>query len=251
MKKSITAAALGCALIATPAFAADLPARSAAPSPIFTPAPVYSWGGFYAGLDLGYAWQSANSTHGFVSSNFTPNGVIGGGYLGYNFQVAPSFILGVEGDIEGGSVKQSRNILGLATLGFLGGFAWGNNVSITNDFRASLRARAGVSFDRALLYMTGGLAYANMNMRMSWGNAWYENWNTGRTGWTLGAGAEYAFTPNWIGRIEYRFSQFGNFSRYSALAGYTISQRVNDNAVRVGIAYKFGSGYSAPVVARY
>ena len=104
-----------------------------------------------------------------------------------------------------------------------------------------MRARAGVSFDRALRYVTGGVAYANMNTRMSWGNAWAENWNTGRTGWTLGAGAEYAFTPNWIGRVEYRFSQFGNFSRFSPLAGYTISQRVNDNAVRVGVAYKFGA----------
>ena len=143
MKKSITAAALGCALIATPAFAADLPARSAAPvSPIFTPAPVYSWGGFYAGLDLGYAWQSANSTHGFVSSNVTPNGVIGGGYLGYNYQVAPSFILGVEGDIEGGAVKQSRNILGLATLGILGGGSAGATTCPSPTISALRCARA-------------------------------------------------------------------------------------------------------------
>jgi outer membrane immunogenic protein len=248
------AAALAASTMAGSAFAADLPSRKEAPVYI-APAPVFSWTGFYLGADLGYAWQSLNTTFGAwgnVGSNVNPNGIIGGGYIGYNYQVAPSFVIGLEGDIEGGSVKQNRNVLGLATAGFVGtGLAvFGNNISVTNDFRASIRARAGMSFDRALLYATGGFAFANFNTRMSWGNAWSENWNNGRAGWTVGAGGEYAFTPNWVGRIEYRFSQFGTSSRYSALAGYTISQRMNDNAVRVGVGYKFG-GYSAPTVARY
>ena len=258
MRYSILAAALGCVIVAAPAYAADPPSRAPAPSPVFTPAPVFSWTGFYVGADLGYAWESLNTTFGpwgNVGSNVAPSGIIGGGYLGYNFQVSPMFVLGLEGDVEGASVRQSRNTLALATLGVgaVGGtFApFGNNVSLTNNFRASVRARAGVAFNQALWYVTGGVAFANYNATMSWGNAWSETWSTGRTGWTLGTGLEYAFTPNWIGRVEYRFSQFGNFSHFSPLAGYTISQRINDSAIRVGIAYKFGGGYSAPVVAKY
>lgn len=244
MKRYISILALGCAMMSAPAFAADLPQRTAAPAPMLAPTPVYSWQGFYAGLSLGYAWENvAYNNFGATTSNFNPNGVIGGGYVGYNFQVAPSVVLGVEGDVEGGSVRQSVNPIAFA-------IPFGSNVTLTNDFRASVRARAGVSMDRALLYATGGVAFGNFNLKSNWGAAGLsEQWNVGRSGWTLGAGVEYAFTPNWIGRVEYRFTSFGNFSHFSPVVGPT-TQRVNDNAVRAGIAYKFGGGY-APVVARY
>ncbi len=243
MKRYISILALGCAMIGAPALAADLPQRTAAPAPMLAPTPVYSWQGFYVGLSLGYAWENvAYNNFGATTNNFNPNGVIGGGYVGYNFQVAPSVVLGVEGDVEGGSVRQSVNPIALA-------IPLGSNVTLTNDFRASVRARAGIAMDRALLYATGGAAFGNFNLKSNWGNAFSEQWNVGRSGWTLGAGVEYAFTPNWIGRVEYRFTSFGNFSHFSPIVGPT-TQRVNDNSVRAGIAYKFGGGY-APVVARY
>jgi outer membrane immunogenic protein len=253
--KTIFAAALAASTLAGSAFAADLGARMPAPPPMLSPMPVVSWQGFYAGLDLGYAWQSLEARYGLgvAYNNFKPNGVVGGGYAGYNMQLGSTFIAGLEGDIEGGAVKQSRNTLGLATAGFLatGLPVFGNNVSVTNDFRGSVRGRIGVTFDPALLYVTGGLAYANFNTRMSWGGVYAENWNTARTGWTLGGGLEYAFTPSWIGRVEYRYSSFGNFTRWSVYGG-EITQRLNDNAVRIGMAYKFGAGgYGAPVIARY
>lgn len=242
MKKSLVILTVGCAVMGAPAIAADLPQRTAPPAAAFAPTPVYSWSGFYVGLDLGYAWENAAfNNSGVVTNNFNPNGVIGGAYLGYNFQVAPSVILGVEGDIEGGSVKKSVNPIAFA-------IPFGSNIALTNDFRASIRARAGLSVDRALFYLTGGVAFANFNLKSTWGGVFSEQWNMGRSGWTLGGGLEYAFTPNWIGRIEYRFSSFGNFSHFSPFVGPT-TQRINDNAIRAGVSYKFG-GY-APVVARY
>lgn len=244
MKIRSPLAALGLAILGSNAIAADLPPRQPASPPVLSPAPAYSWGGFYAGLALGYAWENvAYNNFGTVTNNFNPNGVIGGGYVGYNFQATPSIVLGVEGDIEGGSVKQSVNPIAFA-------IPLGSNVALTNDFRASVRARAGLSVDRALFYLTGGAAFGNFNLKSTWGNAAFsEQWNTGRSGWTLGAGLEYAFAQNWIGRIEYRFTSFGNFSHWSPIVGPT-TQRVNDNAVRVGLAYKWG-GASAPTVARY
>ena len=236
--------AAGLAAVAAPASAADLPSRKVVAAPMLSPAPVYSWEGLYVGLDLGYAWQSAAFNNvGAVSNNFNPNGIIGGAYLGYNFQVTPSVVLGLEGDIEGGSVKKSINPIAFA-------IPFGSNIALTNDFRAWIRARAGVSVDRALFYVTGGVAFANFNLKSTWGALFSEQWNQGRSGWTLGGGLEYAFANNWVGRVEYRFSSFGNFSHFSPFVGPT-TQRVNDSAIRVGLAYKFGGGYTAPVIARH
>lgn len=247
MKRTAFALGLAATLVAgiAPALAADLPSRKAVPAPMLAPAPVYSWEGFYVGLDLGYAWQGAafNNANA-VTNNFNPNGVIGGAYVGYKFQVTPSVVLGLEGDIEGGSVKKSINPIAFA-------IPFGSNIALTNDFRASIRARAGLSVDRALFYVTGGVAFANFNLKSTWGNAAFsEQWNQGRSGWTLGGGIEYAFANNWVGRLEYRFSSFGNFSHFSPVVGPT-TQRVNDSAIRVGLAYKFGGGYTAPIVSRY
>ncbi|MFO1136896.1 MAG: outer membrane protein [Rhodoblastus sp.] len=228
--------AIAASTIAGSAVAADLPMRGAiVPPPAFEPLPVLTWSGFYMGLDLGYAWQSLNSTFGpwgNIGSNVNPSGILGGAYIGYNFQVSPMFVLGVEGDIEGGSVRQGRDIAVI-----------GSHFAISDNFRASARARAGLAFGQALWYVTGGVAFANFNHTLNWFNGSVENWSNGRSGWTAGTGLEYAFARNWIGRVEYRFSQFGNFSRWSPAAGYAITERVNDSAVRAGIAYKFGNGY--------
>ena len=72
------------------------------------------------------------------------------------------------------------------------------------------------------------------------------------SGFDIGAGVEYAFTPNWLGRIEYRYYDFGNTNLgsalyYDELPGLRLSTSVN--TVRVGLAYLFSS--PAPVVAKY
>jgi outer membrane immunogenic protein len=63
------------------------------------------------------------------------------------------------------------------------------------------------------------------------------------TGWTVGGGWEYAFAPNFTGRIEYRYSDFGTNDFVFPVNGYT--ERHNDihmHAVRVGLTYRFSSG---------
>jgi outer membrane immunogenic protein len=61
--------------------------------------------------------------------------------------------------------------------------------------------------------------------------------------WTVGAGLEYAFLNNLIGRVEYRYSDFGTFSYAPAVfAPFVENHRITENQVLVGLSYKFGFG---------
>jgi outer membrane immunogenic protein len=87
----------------------------------------------------------------------------------------------------------------------------------------------------------GGLAFASVNEHdVLAGTGISDDNSTTATGWTLGVGADYAFTPNWIGRVEYRYSDFGSFA-YSPITfpGFVENHRLTENAILAGLAYKF------------
>ena len=220
------AAALLVGVSSTAAMAADLPSRHrAAPAPIIAQAPIFTWTGLYVGLQAGYAWDrvSVNNVFAAVPVNISRNGFVGGAHVGYLYQTGPA-VFGLEADVEGTTIKNS-------------------------GLRASLRGRLGLAADRALFYVTGGGALANQNYTL-WSPFTGFNTNASATklGWTLGAGVEYAFAPNWSARVEYRYSDFGKLDVANFIAPAQISRR--ENAVRLGVSYHFG-GSAGPVVAKY
>lgn len=243
MKKLLLAGAAGIALTAG-AQAADLAApRMPIASSVVVPA--FSWTGFYVGGQLGYA-TSASSVRQYVTatgafvdaSGYTVNGIVGGVHVGYNQQFN-NIVLGLEADLEGG------NLHGRFT------YPNGDNYRSSITLQGTLRARAGVAMDRALFYVTGGLALANLRDSV-------QDFGTGATvaasgaaGWTAGAGIEYAFTPNWTARVEYRYTNYGtrmvDFAPVYASSG---AYRNRFHSVRVGVSYLFSTGGGA-VVARY
>lgn len=252
MKKFLLATTA--ALLAAPALAADLPRRSApvAPAPIYA-APVFTWAGFYVGAQVGYAWGDAD----VVSSSAVParvgaasvdsKGFLGGLHAGYNWQRG-SLVYGLEADIEYAALDGSANVLS-AVPEVLG------RATVENQLRGSLRARLGVAFDRTLLYVTGGLALGQVEA--SFANVARTSSASGsetQFGWTVGAGVEYAISNNWSARVEYRYTDLGDFNVATPTAvidGASTSNIENkDHAVRVGVSYRFG-GASRPVVARY
>ena len=222
------------------ASAADLPMRAAPPAPIIAAAPIFTWTGFYVGAQVGYGWNANDNDivlpTGFVvqSGDFgdSGDGFLAGVHAGYNYQIG-SFVIGVEGDVEGvfGDDDDDLVIVGPGGGVFTNyGFA-GNAL----DWQGSIRARAGFAFDRALIYATGGFAFAGV----SDGFGVLGNDDT-LTGWTLGAGIEYAFTNNLTTRLEYRYTNYDggdNFFDNVSLG----SNDIEFHTIRAGLSYKFST----------
>jgi outer membrane immunogenic protein len=234
-------AATAFAALATASMAADLP-NTKGPA-VFAAPPVFTWAGPYIGLDVGYAWRRDKNTEytnagvadGWSASS-KPKGMLGGLYAGYNFQYN-SIVYGIEGDIEATDIK------GTGYYSLNGAAPITDHIRSKTDFQGSLRARLGLAaFDRTLIYVTGGVAFADLSHTYQLGLAGASvRSSSTKAGWTLGAGLEYAITNNWIVRGEYRYTSYGKSTNNSTpLYGNNVQRhRITDNAVRVGIAYKF------------
>ena len=250
------------------AFAADLPSRRVAPSaPIFVP-PSFTWTGFYAGLNAGYAFGASNEaktngTTGFsnlIAPGIAPgalkvdgSGFIGGGQIGYNVQMN-QLVFGVETDIQYVDNKKSSSFIGAPILGTQ------LNTTAQSELRylGTLRARVGfVPVDRFLVYATGGLAYGDVRTTTSVSGvqapalSWAGSKSDTKVGYTVGAGVEYAITNNWTLKGEYLYYDLGKQNvaatgnaavrAVAALNGVDYLSRVDTKGhiVRAGVNYKF------------
>lgn len=300
------------------ALAADLPVRAPAPAPVFV-APLFTWTGFYAGVNAGYAWSAGNNINTFGSTiaahvgdedeggpfrnraaaaalgatTSIPakiNGFIGGGQIGYNWQLSSSLVIGVEADIQG--IADSEGSGTVSTIvnverppGPPGSFyATTLTGSRKLDYLGTVRARLGFLVTPSLLaYATGGLAYGKASARVGvlqtlefderedakHGGGAHQpvagslSFSDTKLGFTVGAGAEWKFTQNWSAKIEYLYFDLGSQSGSMSVAavgpsGPPISfvnairadTEFKGHIVRAGLNYHFG-GPAAPVVARY
>jgi outer membrane immunogenic protein len=180
--KTISALVLAAALAAGAAHAADLPYKAA---PAYTtPVPAFSWTGFYAGLNVGGGFSTTNAFNSYLGTNGgRADGGLGGFQVGYNYQLSPLFVVGIENDFMATGIKSHFN-----------GF---NDVSV--PYFGTGRGRAGFTLldSHLLVYGTGGLAFGQVN-------------DTGvdklRIGSTFGGGVEWAFQPKWSAKLEYLYT---------------------------------------------
>jgi outer membrane autotransporter protein len=142
------------------------------------------------------------------------------------------------------------------------------NGYIQSTIQGSIRARAGVVFDRLLVYGTGGVAFGvfksyfqlygidvNQAAMPPVGPPFYasDTSSTSRVGWTAGCGVEYAINNNWSVFGEYRYSDFGHITDVPTVATgltYTADRHLAQNQVQVGFSYKFAPP-PPPVVSKY
>lgn len=231
----IALALAGAAAVAvgtTAARAADLPVAQ----PI-APVPLYDWSGFYVGAQAGYAFGSADYDFAlagfgsFITEESDADGFIGGGHVGYQFQMN-RVVVGLEGDIEGTTIDGD-------VIDFTGVTAQG---SVDVNVQGSLRLRAGYAFDRFLPYLTGGLAVAGVDYTGGpAGGPVVENSET-RTGWTVGAGMQYAFTDIISAGVEYRYTDYGeaDFSLAPIFPAVTETVDLHNHAIRGRVSISFG-----------
>lgn len=221
------------------ASAADLPVKAPPPAVVVAP----SWNGFYIGGHGGFGWLRHEQTitgNGLFTCNFpTPlgtckfndTGAFAGGQIGYNWQTAPNFLIGVEADGSWTGIKKSQTFQ-------TGGVSHIQNDKI--DWLASVRGRAGFLAGETLFYATGGVAFANFNA--GWfriGGAARGQFNATVTGWVAGGGIERAFSRNWSVRAEFLHYGLGTKSLTGTTGGtYTTAFRHDVSVVRLGINFR-------------
>jgi outer membrane immunogenic protein len=238
----LTTASLGIVAIASPAFSADLAMYTKAP---VRAAPTYDWSGYYIGVfgGGGYGNHNLNNATGPAgNANFTANysaqGALAGGEIGYNVQ-SGSFLVGIEGDYSWSDIKGDDS------------FALGANDATKLRGVGTVRARAGFTVDRWLMFFTGGWAYGDLLHTNTDPVLGIDQFAVHRSGLTGGGGIAYALTDNVIGKLEYRYYDLGAYSRGNgALTSngqlpYTVNTTYS--VMTVGLDFKFGG----PVVARY
>ena len=198
------------------------------------------WSRFYGGLNAGYGFatdQSVNNTGtssiaiynagsnsltGLATtsplnsgSNISQSGVVAGGQVGYNYQVSPKFVFGVEADMQGSGINGSGNIAGVGALNLqngTGGWVVNTRVNQGLSWIGTGRIRGGYLFTPSVLvYVTGGLAYGNGTLQASPDTGFFLTplaqgyptlWSQSTaskfvSGWTVGGGAEWMVSQNW------------------------------------------------------
>jgi outer membrane immunogenic protein len=237
MKKFLLGTVALVALGAAPAVAADLAARPYAKAPAYAPvAPIYNWTGFYIGGHIGGAFAGDNSIGtGVTASN---NGkFLGGVQAGYDWQFAPSWVLGIEGQYSW--LSGTNQSVAFTVPGTAGTYVYSDN----QRGLASVTGRLGYTWGPALLYVKGGYAYADYTSSLTLGGAGVSV-SSSKDGYTVGGGLEYLFAQNWSGKIEYQYYDFGNVT---LAPGFTAKN--DEHVVKAGLNYRFNWG--GPVVAKY
>lgn len=230
------------------ASAADLPLKAA---PMVAPAPV-GWTGFYFGGHVGAGWGTTDSTITNLSAagvgiippggplplvSHNVNGFLGGAQAGYNWQVAPTFVVGIEGDFSWSGIDGTAPCL--VVLSCETKVKWIGDIT----------GRVGVTVDRALIYLKGGAAWADTEYTISQATipaaAFSAKVSDTRFGGLLGLGAEYAVTRNWSAKVEYNYIDFGksNVSVATAIAGVPLNATSGIDQqlhiIKAGLNYRF------------
>ena len=204
---------------------------------------VYTWNGFYIGLQGGGGWSHVVQTdpRPFNSDAYQPNGGVIGGELGFNVQYN-RLVVGLEADGSGSWIKGYT--IGTDPLAGNCGGVPQRCFSNLESF-ATFRGRAGFAMDNVLPYLTGGLAVGWLNGQDGDvpANGAFGAGTKTVAGWTVGGGVEAMFNQKWSAKVEYLYVDFGNRTIFNDNVGGVIfpeSLRYTASILRVGVNYRFG-----------
>jgi opacity protein-like surface antigen len=247
-----------------------LPALAAAPvigkGPVYkAPPPVVTavnWTGFYVGGFFGADYGDSEIRFLNTTEISKPDikGFIGGGTAGYNHQFG-TWVLGVEGDIGATNKNGGRacgTSPGVDATGTPTGAFTPFYYTCENDLEwlATVGARVGFTWDRALFYAKGGGAWTTVDFSancilgprngldgrscFSPGGVFTNSFGTSndRWGWMVGLGTEFALTPSWSAKAEWNYIDFGR-DRFVLTDGTAITDSTSIQEVKIGVNYHF------------
>ncbi|GLH75314.1 membrane protein [Bradyrhizobium sp. SSBR45G] len=223
----------------TCAQAADLPLKAAATPPS---AASFSWTGCFVGGQLGAAISDDKIRS---SGDFSSVGAAAGGQIGCDYQLASPWVIGIEGRASWLGLKSDTpgRLTDLNT-----GLTVPTHFTVRNDLLASATARLGYGFASGWLgYARGGAAWTREKSDIVFtlpGRPTFDPRGTRTvTGWTAGAGVEWAFAQHWSVNFEYNYYSFGDNAfrltdpASNAFATGSLKDRINE--VHVGLNYRF------------
>ena len=221
-------------LMSSSALAADLLEPVVPVEPVVVEE-AFTWTGFYVGVDVGWAFAGDNGNNnggnnrcrradGFDCTGFRLygdsdnvdelEGWFAGGDVGYLYQTG-AFVFGIEGDLKWADIDTGNN----DNYGRYGHNNFDLDHGLEVDWLGTARLSAGwAAFDRALIYVTGGFAFGGLEAHLGC-NQFFDargvlhcrgggSEDDTEVGWTVGAGAKYAFTDNIVAGFEYKFIRF-------------------------------------------
>jgi outer membrane immunogenic protein len=230
------AVALGAISGTGAASAADMPGHLYAKAPV---AVIYDWTGFYVGAEGGGSWGSSRHVDAATgladNTTFGVNGGFAGMTVGYNMQ-ASNWVFGVEGDISG--ISANGNAIDNGP---------GGNPGLTSytkqEWLGTIRGRVGYAIDSTLLYAAGGYAVAGTksSVQPTGSSLVLDTQDDTRNGWTVGAGIEYGFLPQWSLKAEYLYVKLEDkpFTTITLGPAFNRTVTLDDNIVRFGVNYRF------------
>jgi opacity protein-like surface antigen len=217
--------------VGTTAQAADLDAGNGKALPL-----LFDWRGFYLGGNLGGAFSEEKAATPFGPWSPNPSGVLGGIQLGYNFIAASNWLIGVEGELDWTSAQGTvviPNPVAAAT------------VASNHNWYTTFEGRLGFFQGPWLYYFKGGAAWLDADYRLTGsfnGVATLQSVTNTRSGWTVGAGIEYMWAPNWSAKAEYDFLDFGTQNLGFGALGATLGVNTQVHEFKVGFNYRWLAG---------
>lgn len=135
----------------------------------------FNWTGGYVGAQVGYAWGDSTAYYFAYPDGLTdidPDGWLGGVYIGYNYQLPNSIVLGAEADIVYADVHRRSHF-------YDGGIPSPDSFdSLDLNWSGAVRGRVGYAVGRFLPYFAAGVAFGDVDTAAEDGNPEFvDSWN--------------------------------------------------------------------------
>jgi len=213
--------------------------KSFKPAVASSPGPCAMFGGFYMGAHGSAVRYRAdrNDDDGFLTDNAgharTEEEIGGGGQVGYNMQRDCNFF-GIEADGTWGSTEANFVDNPNAPPG-------DNRIDAEIDSIYTLRAKAGLVVENLAMYVTGGLASADIKSDYA-DPPLFSSHSDRRWGWVGGLGTEWAINDRWSLKSEALYMQFEEETDRFNAGGNNFVFTANDSVWigRLGLNYKIG-----------